>query len=146
MSIPDTDAVMSLLPAAEVRDIPFAIVDGEHISEPPRDLYIPPQAMQVFHWSRMGQGGHCGVLASRRDSGAGPARRHRPNVRSSSGCASPPWVEPTAGPPDDSSSKSKSTRKEIGFFVACPRRLGGSCISFHSGSPHFIQNGRAMPR
>ncbi len=48
MSIPDTDAAISLLPAAEVREIPFAIVDGEHISEPPRDLYIPPQAMQVF--------------------------------------------------------------------------------------------------
>jgi len=28
--------------------MPFAIVDGEPVTEPPRDLYIPPQALQVF--------------------------------------------------------------------------------------------------
>jgi segregation and condensation protein A len=28
--------------------MPFAIVDGEPMSEPPRDLYIPPQALKVF--------------------------------------------------------------------------------------------------
>lgn len=29
-------------------EMPFAIVDGEPLSEPPRDLYIPPQALKVF--------------------------------------------------------------------------------------------------
>ena len=29
-------------------EMPFAIVDGEAVSEPPRDLYIPPQALKVF--------------------------------------------------------------------------------------------------
>jgi segregation and condensation protein A len=28
--------------------MPFAIVDGEPVTEPPRDLYIPPQALKVF--------------------------------------------------------------------------------------------------
>ena len=30
------------------REMPFAIVDGEEVAEPPRDLYIPPQALKVF--------------------------------------------------------------------------------------------------
>lgn len=29
-------------------EMPFAIVDGEPVTEPPRDLYIPPQALKVF--------------------------------------------------------------------------------------------------
>jgi segregation and condensation protein A len=29
-------------------EMPFAIVDGEPVTEPPHDLYIPPQALQVF--------------------------------------------------------------------------------------------------
>ncbi len=29
-------------------EMPFAIVDGEPITEMPRDLYIPPQALEVF--------------------------------------------------------------------------------------------------
>jgi len=29
-------------------EMPFAMVDGEPVTEPPRDLYIPPQALQVF--------------------------------------------------------------------------------------------------
>src|SRR5579864_3888356 len=29
-------------------EMPFAIVDGEPVTEPPRDLYIPPQALEVF--------------------------------------------------------------------------------------------------
>jgi segregation and condensation protein A len=29
-------------------EMPFAIVDGEPVTEPPKDLYIPPQALQVF--------------------------------------------------------------------------------------------------
>jgi segregation and condensation protein A len=38
-------------PATEVGkqvEMPFAIVQGEPITEMPRDLYIPPQAMEVF--------------------------------------------------------------------------------------------------
>jgi segregation and condensation protein A len=30
------------------RELPFAIVDGEAISAPPEDLYIPPDALEVF--------------------------------------------------------------------------------------------------
>jgi segregation and condensation protein A len=30
------------------QEMPFAIVDGEAITELPRDLYIPPDALQVF--------------------------------------------------------------------------------------------------
>jgi segregation and condensation protein A len=29
-------------------EMPFAIVEGEPVTEPPRDLYIPPQALKVF--------------------------------------------------------------------------------------------------
>jgi segregation and condensation protein A len=29
-------------------EMPFAIVDGEPVTEPPKDLYIPPQALRVF--------------------------------------------------------------------------------------------------
>ena len=29
-------------------ELPFAIVDGEAISAPPEDLYIPPDALEVF--------------------------------------------------------------------------------------------------
>ena len=35
-----------LLP--QQREMPFAIVDGEPVTEVPRDLYIPPQALEVF--------------------------------------------------------------------------------------------------
>ncbi len=34
--------------APRQEEMPFAIVDGETLTEPPRDLYIPPQALQVF--------------------------------------------------------------------------------------------------
>jgi segregation and condensation protein A len=46
--------VSELTPELEVvtppvqQEMPFAIVDGEPMSEPPRDLYIPPQALKVF--------------------------------------------------------------------------------------------------
>ncbi len=36
------------VPRPEQQEMPFAIVDGEHVTEPPRDLYIPPQALKVF--------------------------------------------------------------------------------------------------
>jgi segregation and condensation protein A len=29
-------------------ELPFAIVHGEEISSPPEDLYIPPNALEVF--------------------------------------------------------------------------------------------------
>ena len=35
-------------PRHEQQEMPFAIVDGEPLTEPPRDLYIPPQALLVF--------------------------------------------------------------------------------------------------
>ncbi len=35
-------------PRPEQAEMPFAIVDGEPVTEPPRDLYIPPQALKVF--------------------------------------------------------------------------------------------------
>lgn len=33
---------------AQQGEMPFAIVDGEPVTEIPRDLYIPPQALEVF--------------------------------------------------------------------------------------------------
>jgi segregation and condensation protein A len=35
-------------PAPVQQEMPFAIVDGEPVTEPPKDLYIPPQALRVF--------------------------------------------------------------------------------------------------
>jgi len=29
-------------------ELPFAMVDGEALSAPPEDLYIPPDALEVF--------------------------------------------------------------------------------------------------
>ena len=34
--------------APQQAEMPFAIVDGEPVTEMPRDLYIPPQALEVF--------------------------------------------------------------------------------------------------
>jgi segregation and condensation protein A len=42
-----TDAVAGELPPQQ-EEMPFAIVDGEPVTEMPRDLYIPPQALEVF--------------------------------------------------------------------------------------------------
>jgi len=36
------------LPPPQQAEMPFAIVDGEPLTEPPKDLYIPPQALKVF--------------------------------------------------------------------------------------------------
>ena len=44
-SLPD-GAAGGLPPQQE--EMPFAIVDGEPVTEMPRDLYIPPQALEVF--------------------------------------------------------------------------------------------------
>jgi segregation and condensation protein A len=35
-------------PLPQQAEMPFAIVDGEPVTEVPRDLYIPPQALEVF--------------------------------------------------------------------------------------------------
>ncbi len=35
-------------PPPQQAEMPFAVVDGEPITEMPRDLYIPPQALEVF--------------------------------------------------------------------------------------------------
>ena len=32
----------------EQAEMPFAIVNGEPVTQMPRDLYIPPQALEVF--------------------------------------------------------------------------------------------------
>ncbi|MBS0386896.1 MAG: segregation/condensation protein A [Proteobacteria bacterium] len=55
MSKPDLKVVVSnppppvVLPAApEQAEMPFAIVNGEPVTHMPRDLYIPPQALEVF--------------------------------------------------------------------------------------------------
>jgi segregation and condensation protein A len=52
---PDLKIVVSNPPAPVVAEpaplqaeMPFAVVNGEPISELPRDLYIPPQALEVF--------------------------------------------------------------------------------------------------
>jgi segregation and condensation protein A len=52
---PQLKIVVSNAPAApapelppEQVEMPFAVVNGEPISELPRDLYIPPQALEVF--------------------------------------------------------------------------------------------------
>ena len=49
----EVEAVLEAAAAQEApppvqQEMPFAIVDGEPMSEPPRDLYIPPQALKVF--------------------------------------------------------------------------------------------------
>ena len=41
------DAAAGELPPQQA-EMPFAIVDGEPVTEMPRDLYIPPQALEVF--------------------------------------------------------------------------------------------------
>ncbi len=38
----------SLGPLPQQGEMPFAIVEGEPVTEIPRDLYIPPQALEVF--------------------------------------------------------------------------------------------------
>ncbi len=35
-------------PPPQQSEMPFAVVDGEPVTEMPRDLYIPPQALEVF--------------------------------------------------------------------------------------------------
>jgi segregation and condensation protein A len=44
---PDPAAAVGEMPPQQA-EMPFAIVDGEPVTEMPRDLYIPPQALEVF--------------------------------------------------------------------------------------------------
>src|SRR5579862_9437730 len=44
----NTSAVPDLASGAEQVEMPFAVVNGEPITHLPRDLYIPPQALEVF--------------------------------------------------------------------------------------------------
>jgi segregation and condensation protein A len=50
--VPSTPPAPAPAPASEVApeqvEMPFAVVNGEPISQLPRDLYIPPQALEVF--------------------------------------------------------------------------------------------------
>jgi segregation and condensation protein A len=47
--VPQTAAVVPPpVPVPAQAEMPFAVVEGQPISEMPRDLYIPPQALEVF--------------------------------------------------------------------------------------------------
>jgi segregation and condensation protein A len=50
--VPSTPPAPAPVPTPEVApeqvEMPFAVVNGEPISQLPRDLYIPPQALEVF--------------------------------------------------------------------------------------------------
>ena len=41
-------AALLAVPQPEQVEMPFAVVNGEPVSQLPRDLYIPPQALEVF--------------------------------------------------------------------------------------------------
>jgi len=43
-----SDQDIGSVPAPAQREMPFALVHGQVITEPPRDLYIPPDALEVF--------------------------------------------------------------------------------------------------
>ncbi len=47
VSNPSPEAHQSQSPPEQV-EMPFAVVNGEPVTELPRDLYIPPQALEVF--------------------------------------------------------------------------------------------------
>jgi segregation and condensation protein A len=47
--VPNTAIAPPVAPSAPAQgEMPFAIVEGQPITEMPRDLYIPPQALEVF--------------------------------------------------------------------------------------------------
>jgi len=46
--VSNAPAVTPVEPPPEQVEMPFAVVNGEPISQLPRDLYIPPQALEVF--------------------------------------------------------------------------------------------------
>ena len=47
-STPPPAAVAAPVEVHEQAEMPFAVVEGEPLTEMPRDLYIPPDALQVF--------------------------------------------------------------------------------------------------
>jgi len=47
-STPPHAAVVPAVDVHEQSEMPFAVVEGEPLTEMPRDLYIPPDALQVF--------------------------------------------------------------------------------------------------
>src|SRR5712672_3899915 len=47
-SPPPAPPLPALLALPEQGEMPFAIVNGEPVTQMPRDLYIPPQALEVF--------------------------------------------------------------------------------------------------
>ena len=47
-STPPPEAVAGPVEVHEQAEMPFAVVEGEPLTEMPRDLYIPPDALQVF--------------------------------------------------------------------------------------------------
>jgi segregation and condensation protein A len=46
--VSNTPEVPAVEPVPEQVEMPFAIVNGEPVTQMPKDLYIPPQAMEVF--------------------------------------------------------------------------------------------------
>jgi len=46
--VSNAPAAVPAVPPPEQVEMPFAVVNGEPISQLPRDLYIPPQALEVF--------------------------------------------------------------------------------------------------
>ncbi len=48
VSNPAPAAAVLAVPQPEQVEMPFAVVNGEPVSQLPRDLYIPPQALEVF--------------------------------------------------------------------------------------------------
>src|SRR5271169_3142759 len=46
--VPSTAVKPPAAPSQLQAEMPFAVVEGQPITEMPRDLYIPPQALEVF--------------------------------------------------------------------------------------------------
>jgi segregation and condensation protein A len=46
--VPNDAPPVGVVPPPEQGEMPFAMVDGQPVTEMPRDLYIPPQALEVF--------------------------------------------------------------------------------------------------
>ncbi len=46
--VPKPPAVPGPTPMRQQAEMPFAVVEGQPVTELPRDLYIPPQALEVF--------------------------------------------------------------------------------------------------
>src|ERR1700691_632963 len=46
--VPNDAPPVAVVPPPAQGEMPFAMVDGQPVTEMPRDLYIPPQALEVF--------------------------------------------------------------------------------------------------